>query len=196
MKKTFLIAAILCFTAAYSQKSTWGVKGGLNFNLSEMGVDNAYNSIGDIFNGETTNNGWHAGLVSRSFLTDNFFVQFQGMYSESSTVLTGQTITSMPLEEEFKKQVAQFDIIPGFTFFNVIRAQGGLIGQLALNQDYANTFGPFGMGYNLGAGLTFGKFNVDIAYNGSFNNAEGEWKGIPLTHNTSEILMSIGIMFN
>ena len=196
MKKIFVIAAILCFTAAYSQKSTWGVKGGLNFNLSEMGVDNAYNSIGDIFNGEITNNGWHAGLVSRSFLTDNFYVQFQGMYSQSSNTLSGKTTMNTPLEEEFKKQVAQFDILPGFTFFNVIRAQGGLIGQLSVNKQYSDTFGPFNIGYNLGAGITLGKFNLDIAYNGSFKDTDGEWRGIPLSHNTSEILMSIGVMFN
>ena len=113
--------------------------------MSEMGVENAYNYVGDIFEGEQTSNGWHAGLVSRSFLTDNFFVQFQGMYSQSSTTLSGKTTGNLPMEEEFKKQVAQFDILPGFTFFNFIRAQGGLIGQLAVNTQYSDTFGPFGM---------------------------------------------------
>jgi len=195
MKKIFLLASILCFSMAWSQNSTWGVKGGLNFNMSEMGVENAYNYVGDIFEGEQTSNGWHAGLVSRSFLTDNFFVQFQGMYSQSSTTLSGKTTGNLPMEEEFNKQVAQFDILPGFTFFNFIRAQGGLIGQLAVNTQYSDTFGPFGMGYNLGAGITLGKFNVDIAYNGSFTDADGEWRGVPLSHNTSEILMSIGVMF-
>ena len=172
MKKAFLLAALFTFSMAWSQSSTWGVKGGLNFNLSEMGVENAYNSIGDIFEGENTNNGWHAGLVSRSFLTDNFYVQFQGMYAQSSNTLTGKNSNQQPLETEFKKQVIEFDILPGFTFFKFIRAQGGLIGQLSVNKQYSDAFGPFGMGYNLGAGITLGKFNVDIAYNGSFKDAD------------------------
>jgi hypothetical protein len=123
-------------------------------------------------------------------------VQFQGLYSESSNVLSGKSVMNDPIEHEFNKKVAQFDILPGFTFFNFIRAQGGLIGQLALNKDYADTFGPFNMGYNLGAGITLGKFNIDIAYNGSFKDTDGEWRGVPLSHNTSEVLMSIGVMFN
>ena len=178
-----------------AQKGSWGLKGGLNYNLSEIGVDEAYNTVGDIFEGEQSFNGWHAGLVSRLFLGETFFVQFEGLYSESKNTAYGKTSTNDPLEKEFKKQVGQFNILGGFEFFSFLRLQGGLIGQLSLNKEYTDIFEGLGLGYNLGVGASLGRFNLDIGYNASFQNHSGEWRGIPLTHNTSEVLMSVGFMF-
>jgi len=57
--KNFSIILFLFFsTASFAQKGSWGLKGGLNYNLSEIGVEEAYNSIGDIFEGEKSSNGW------------------------------------------------------------------------------------------------------------------------------------------
>ncbi len=195
MKHFPIIFLLLVSTSLLAQKGSWGLKGGLNYNLSEIGVNEAYNSVGDIFEGEKSYNGWHAGLVSRLFLSETFFVQFEGLYSESKNVVVGKTINNTPLEKEFKKQVGQFDILGGFEFFNFVRLQGGLIGQLSLNKEYTETFNGLGFGYNLGAGVNLGKFNLDIGYNASFQNHDGEWRGIPLTHNTSEVLMSASFMF-
>jgi len=195
MKNILILLLISTSFYAGAQQASWGIKGGLNYNLSEIGVKDAYNSIGDILEGEQSYNGWHAGLVSRIFMGETFFVQFQGMYSESKNIVTGKTQANQLLEKSFKKQVGQFDILGGFEFFNFLRAQGGLIGQISLNKDYTDTFNGLGLGYNLGVGVNIWKFNFDIGYNASFQNHEGEWHGIPLTHNTSEVLLSAGFMF-
>jgi hypothetical protein len=176
MKKFFAILFVLTAFFANAQKGTWGIKGGLNFNLSEVGLEEAHNGLGDIFDGEKSENGWHAGLVTRSYLTESFFVQFQGLYSQTSNTINGKSSYNIPIEQQFDKKLAEFDILPGFQILKIIRVQGGVIGQLALSKDYADTFGPFNVGYNVGAGLTLGKFNVDIAYNGSFQNHYGEWR--------------------
>ena len=195
MKNISIILFLLTSTTLFAQQGMWGLKGGLNYNLSEIGLDEAYNGVGDIFEGEKSSNGWHAGLVSRLFLGEKFFVQFEGLYSQSKNEVTGKTINNTPIEKEFNKQVVQFDILGGFKFFSFLRLQGGLIGQLSLNKEYTDTFDGLGLGYNLGTGVSLGRFNVDIGYNASFQNHDGEWRGIPLTHNTSEVLMSVGFMF-
>ena len=195
MKYISILLISLLSTAAFAQKSSWGIKGGLNYNLSKMGLENAYNSTGDIFEGEVANNGWHLGLVSRSHLSELFFVQFEGLYTTSSHTISGKTSSNVNISNEFENKAAQFDILGGLEFVKFLRIQGGLTGRLELDEEYQATFGTFNVGYALGAGVNLGRFNFDLTYNSSFDAHHGEWKGIPLSHDQSEILISVGFMF-
>lgn len=195
MKKIILIALLIsATTTGWAQSSKWGVKAGLNYNLAEMGIENAYNSVGDIVEGHQANNGWHLGLLNRTFFNESFFVQFEGLFSQTSNEITGTNIIDgvpVTFNNEFYNLVGQFNIIGGFEFFRFVRAQGGLTGKLVLNDDYASTFGNTSVGYTIGAGINLGRLNFDITYNSSFKNHEGEWNNIPLSFDDSELLFSL-----
>lgn len=194
MKIRILIALLFITSLSFGQ-SKWGVKGGLNYNLSTMGLENAYNAIGDIVENHTPNNGWHVGLISRNFVTQTFFVQLEGMYSETSNEITVTNNTGTSYKNNFENKIGQFNILGGLEFFEFIRGQGGLTGKLSINDDYADTFGAFKVGYNVGVGINLGRFNFDIGYNSSFANHEGEWNSIPLSFDDSELVFSMTFLF-
>lgn len=178
-----------------AQDLEWGVKGGLTYNLTELGLSSAVSASGEVFNGERSHNGWHVGLAVRDDITDNFYVQLDGLYNRTSHTVHGVGEGGGSVQESIDFTSAQFNLTPGIRMFNFLRLQGGLNGNLAINDAYEHSFGSFGLGYQLGVGVDLGPLTLDIGYNASFSEHNGQWNGIPLNSNRGELLMSVGIFF-
>ena len=90
MKKTFITLALLCgilFSVNAqensSSKSTGGIKGG--YNLASVSFDG---------NGETDQrNGFHLGVYGESFISNNFSIQPELMYSQQGYEITNSNGT-------------------------------------------------------------------------------------------------------
>lgn len=194
-RKALLFALVIAGMAVQAQNVEWGVKGGLTYNMTELGLGSAVSTSGEIFSGERNSNGWHFGLTARDEITSNFYVQADGLYNHSSIQLVGADEHGNAVVQDFDLNSVQFNLAPGFKIFRFLRAQAGLNGDLWLDDDYASAFNRFQLGYQLGVGADLGPITFDIGYNASFKDHEGEWNGIPLRSNKGEILMSVGLLF-
>ena len=72
MKKIF-IGIVLLSSISISAQSRWGIRTGLNYNLSTIGLSDATNSAQQILEGETADNGYHLGVFGRQFLGDQLY---------------------------------------------------------------------------------------------------------------------------
>lgn len=178
-----------------AQELDWGVKGGLTYNMTELGLGSAVSTSGEVFSGERSHNGWHLGLAVRDEIGDNFYVQFDGLYNETSIEMNGVDEGGQPVVQQFTQNSIQMNLAPGIKVFRLLRAQVGLNGNLMLDNDFADTFGRFQLGYQLGVGLDLGPITFDVGYNASFQDHSGEWNGIPLSNDRGELLMSVGLLF-
>lgn len=196
MKKfAFTVAFVIAGMGLQAQDLQYGVKAGLTYNMTEFGLGSAIRTSGEVLTGNKPYNGWHIGVTARDEINKNFFLQFDGLYNQTSTYLQGMNERGHRVESEFLEQSVQANLVPGIMVFNFVRLQGGLNGNLWLNQDYVNTFGRFQLGYQLGIGADVGPITLDIAYNAAFKNETGEWNSIPLTQNRGGLMMSVGILF-
>lgn len=195
MKRLLIAALVIAGMAVHAQELEWGVKGGLTYNMSDLSLSSAVNTSGEVFTGDRSHNGWHAGLAVRDEITNNFYLQFDALYNQSTFVLEGEDPQGAPIESELVEKSVQLNLSPGIKVFRLLRVQGGLNGNLWLDQDYVDTFGRFHLGYQLGVGVDLGPITFDIGYNSSFNSTSGEWNGIPLTNNRGNLMMSVGLLF-
>lgn len=178
-----------------SQELEFGVKGGRNYNLAEMGIGPAISAGGEVFNGDRSHDGWHLGFAMRDEFTDRFYIQFDALYSQFNTTFSGSNNAGESIEKEWIYRSAQFNLSPGIKVFRFLRFQAGLNGNLALNEVYSETFGVFDLGYQVGVGVDLGPLTFDVGYNTSFNDHDGNWNGIPLSHHRSELMVSVGLLF-
>lgn len=196
MKRWMMIVAMsVAGMGLKAQGLDWGVKGGLTYNMTELGLGSAVATSGEVFSGERASNGWHLGLAVRDEITDNFYVQFDALYNQTSIMLDGVDVNGVPVSEDFTMNNVQLNLAPGLKVLKLLRVQTGLNGNLMLDDKVVDTFGRFQLGYLLGAGVDLGPLTFDIMYNASFSDHEGEWNGIPLASNRGELMMSVGIMF-
>ncbi len=190
-----LIAMSVAGMGLNAQGLEWGVKGGLTYNMTDLGLGSAVSTSGEVFSGERSHNGWHLGLAVRDEIGDNFYVQFDGLYNETSFQMQGTDPNGAPVTQEFTQNSIQMNLAPGVRVFRLLRAQAGLNGNLILDREFADTFGRFQLGYQVGAGVDLGPITFDIGYNASFANHDGEWNGIPLSSERGELLMTVGLLF-
>ncbi len=196
MKRWMMIVAMsVAGMGLKAQGLDWGVKGGLTYNMTDLGLGSAVATSGEVFSGERANNGWHLGLAVRDEIGKNFYVQFDGLYNQTSIFFDGYDQNGAPVSENFTMNSMQFNLSPGIKVIHVLRFQTGLNGNLMLDEKVVDAFGRFQLGYQLGAGVDLGPLTFDITYNASFQDHEGQWNGIPLASNRGELLMSVGILF-
>lgn len=195
MKRIYMMMAmVIAGMALQAQEVKWGVKGGLTYNMTDLGLNSAINTSGEVFNGERSNNGWHLGIAARDEISKNFYIQLDGLFNQSAFTLTGADEHGNPISTELQQHSLQANLAPGIQLFNFLRVQGGLNGNVWLDSEFVDAFGRFQLGYQLGVGVDLGPVTLDIGYNSSFKDNSGNWNGIPLSQNRGELLMSVGIL--
>jgi len=198
MKKMALMATLLIagfsMSQAQNNKSGWGLRGGLNFPMDGMSISQASNNITSVFTGESLSTGWHAGLYGRVYAGNRLYFGSNLLYLNNETTFTGKNEGTM-YKETLNRSAAQMDLVTGIRMLGVMRVQTGVSGLMYVSNSWSNTFDNFGTGYNVGVGIDLWRVSFDVTYHGSFNSQSGEWKGIPLNYNRSDLMLGMSIRF-
>ena len=194
MKKYLAAVLLLGISTAVSAQSRWGVRTGLNYNLNAIGLDGAAASAQQIFEGETSDNGYHLGVFGRQYLGDQLYTSASLIYAKNTHFLEGNDGNNNLFYERFDHQFLQLDANVGLRLLKVARAEGGVHLQGTISDNaFSNTFDSPTAGYNVGLGVDLWKLSLDVTYYGSFADHTGTWNDIPLSYNRSNILVSLGV---
>lgn len=196
MKKTVLLAIALVagMSASMAQESTWGIKGGFNFPMNGFSMAETGDNINSLFNEEKRATGWHAGVYGRSYFTEKLFLNGNLLYLQKTHELIGKTAED-EISATLNSSGVMLDAVAGMRMLEFVRLQGGFSGIMHVNSSWRDTFDTFGTGYTFGVGVDLWKVSFDLAYYGSFKEHQGDWNGIPLNYNRSELLLSMSIEF-
>jgi hypothetical protein len=198
MKKVSLLVITLVagMSAGMAQDkiSGWGLKGGMNFPMDGFTFDQAGDNISSIFTQQNNANGWHAGLWGRAYVTDRIYLGSELLYLHNTTEISAKT-ESGDYTTNFNRSGVMMDGVAGIRFFRFLRVQGGVNGMAYVNNTWQDTFDTFGAGYTFGTGVDIWKVSVDVGYFGSFKSQQGNWQGVPLSYDRSDLLVSLSFKF-
>ena len=193
MKNIILLASFVLTVSATGQ-SKWGVRTGLNYELNAIGLDVASVSAQEIFEGETTDNGYHIGVFGRQYLGDQLYASGSLFYAKNTHFLEGNDGNNDLFYERFDQKYLQLDAGIGIRLLKFARAEGGVHYQGTIsNNAFNNTFDTPTAGYNASLGIDLWKVSVDVTYYSSFTDHTGTWNDIPLSYERSQILVSLGV---
>ncbi len=193
MKKAFLLL-VLISSVSLSAQSRWGVRTGLNYNLNNIGLSDAATSAQEIFEGQTSDNGYHLGVFGRQFLGDQLYTSGSLIYAKNTHFLEGNDGNNNIFYERFDHEFLQLDAGLGIRLLKLARAEGGVHYQGTISDNaFSQTFSSPTAGYNVGVGVDVWKLSLDVTYYGSFADHTGSWNDIPLSYDRSQILVSLGV---
>jgi hypothetical protein len=193
MKKIVLLFVLLS-SVSLSAQSRWGIRTGLNYNLNTIGLSDAATSAQEIFEGQTSDNGYHLGVFGRLFLGDQLYTSGSLIYAKNTHFLEGNDGNNNIFYERFDHEFLQLDAGLGIRLLKLARAEGGVHYQGTISDNaFSQTFSSPTAGYNLGVGIDVWKLSLDVTYYGSFADHTGSWNDIPLSYDRSQILVSLGV---
>ena len=193
MKKLLLLLALIS-SVSLSAQSRWGVRTGLNYNLNNIGLSDAATSAQEIFEGQTSDNGYHLGVFGRQFLGDQLYTSGSLIYAKNTHFLEGNDGNNNIFYERFDHEFLQLDAGLGIRLLKLARAEGGVHYQGTISDNaFSQTFSSPTAGYNVGVGVDVWKLSLDVTYYGSFADHTGSWNDIPLSYDRSQILVSLGV---
>lgn len=193
MKKALLLL-VLISSVSLSAQSRWGVRTGLNYNLNNIGLSDAATSAQEIFEGQTSDNGYHLGVFGRQFLGDQLYTSGSLIYAKNTHFLEGNDGNNNIFYERFDHEFLQLDAGLGIRLLKLARAEGGVHYQGTISDNaFSQTFSSPTAGYNVGVGVDVWKLSLDVTYYGSFADHTGSWNDIPLSYDRSQILVSLGV---
>ena len=193
MKKIF-IGIVLLSSISISAQSRWGIRTGLNYNLSTIGLSDATNSAQQILEGETADNGYHLGVFGRQFLGDQLYTSGSLIFAKNTRFLEVGDASGNSVYGQFNHEFLQLDADLGIRLLKLVRAEAGVHYQGTVSDNaYNQTFQSPSVGYNVGVGLDLWKLSLDVTYYSSFQDHTGDWNNIPLSYNRSQLLVSLGV---
>jgi hypothetical protein len=173
MRKLILVLAaiVICFGAEAKSPLKWGVKAGLNYHtVGEL------TTLGRDIVKATDRVGWHAGLQASWQVSRMFSIDPELIYSRNSYNLT----TEMGGGGIAYLNTVDIPVALGVNVIGPLKIQAGininvLTDSGAKDDQKAFRFNltPQVLGYLLGVGADFGRFNVSLRYNGFFEKNEG-----------------------
>lgn len=174
--KKLLIAILLMGMASgigHAQIITLGVTGGLNSSniTAEDVFDLGSGTLAEIKNG-TNQLGYHLGLTSRVKIL-GLFVQPELLFTSiNSEMSVKDPSTGMEETEEIKIQRLDLPILIGLKLGPALGFIGPIMSRQMQTEPETSelVFKSGTWGYQIGAGLEFGKFGIDLRYEGSFSS--------------------------
>ncbi len=174
MKKLILaIVTVFCAHAASAQFG-FGVKGGINLNkihTDEGSLSNNYKESLD------TKTGFSAGVFAR--IGEGIYLQPELLYTErngSIKDVTGSTTYDIKIKN------IDIPVLVGVKLLDFLRINAGPVATLKLKEEHTflknvtttvtedEAFKNATFGYQLGAGLSFGKLDIDLRKEGSLGS--------------------------
>ena len=164
MKKTILLAAfaLMGITAFAQQGSGFGIKGGLNYGANGdyfQSAENAYkNPDGNV--------GYHIGVFGK--LGDKIYFRPELVYTKMKSDYDNSSFDMSKLDAP---------LLVGVNIIGPLQVFAGPALQYILDTDFENVSigdakNDFSVGLNIGAGVSFGKFGIDLRYERGFNKNE------------------------
>ncbi len=192
MKTKYLLALTLAFfVMSTDAQSRWGLRTGLNFDMAGIGLNEALSATQSIFEGAATDDGYHLGFFGRQFIGDQFYIGASALYVKNSKFLSG-TNDGVLMYESFDHNLVQLETSAGLRLLKFARAEAGVHYQHYLADNaFTSTFEPSSAGYNVGIGVDLWKLGIDLVYYNNFKNHTGDWNGISLSYNRSQLLLSL-----
>ncbi|HUH46993.1 MAG TPA: porin family protein [Arenibacter sp.] len=164
MRKTVLLAAfaLISITAFAQQGSGFGIKGGLNYGAN----GNYFKSAENAYKNPKGNIGYHIGVFGK--LGDKIYFRPELMYTKMKSDYDSNSFNMSKLDAP---------LLVGVNIIGPLQVFAGPAFQYILDTDYEDiTIGDvkndFSVGLNIGAGVSFGKFGIDLRYERGFSKNE------------------------
>lgn len=165
MKKLMILAMLLSGTGLLAQEGNFGIKGGINY-----GATGDYQNVEAGFEDATTiegksKSGYHLGLFG-NFGLAGIFIQPELMYTRLNTEYG---------ELEYKLDKLDAPVLLGLKVLGPLNIKAGPSFQYILSNELEGSSAEIKdpenaitIGYQLGAGLDFGRLGLDLRYEGAF----------------------------
>ncbi|MFT4832644.1 MAG: hypothetical protein ACI815_002301 [Psychroserpens sp.] len=164
MKKIFLVAVFtLIGTSAFAQNgSGFGIKGGLNY----AGNGDYFDSAEQAYNNPDRNVGYHLGFFGK--IGDKIYFRPELMYTKTKSDYENNSLAMSKLDAP---------LLVGVNIIGPLNVFAGPALQYILDTDFDGvTIGDVEndvtVGMNIGAGLSFGNFGLDLRYERGFSENE------------------------
>ncbi len=174
MKKLFLVVATVLFAHAASAQFGFGIKGGINLNKIHTDEGNLSSNYKESLASKT---GFSAGLFAR--IGGGVYLQPELLYTErNGSIMDDLGGTSY----DIKIKNIDVPVLIGFKLADFLRINAGPVATLKLKEEHTflknvattvtedEAFKNATFGYQLGAGLSFGKLDVDVRKEGSLGS--------------------------
>lgn len=172
MKKLILVLVSVLFANAASAQFALGVKGGINLNKIHTDAGTLGDNYKESLDSKT---GFSAGLFAR--IGEGVYIQPELLYSERN----GKILYS---GDGYNIKIKNIDVpvLVGVKLFDFLRINGGPVATLKLKEEHTflnnvtstlkekEAFKNATFGYQLGAGLSFGKLDIDVRKEGSLGS--------------------------
>ena len=114
-------------------------------------MSDAATSAQEIFEGQTSDNGYHLGVFGRQFLGDQLYTSGSLIYAKNTHFLKGNDGNNNIFYERFDHEFLQLDAGLGIRLLKFARAEGGVHYQGTISDNaFSQTFSSPTAGYNVG----------------------------------------------
>nr|WP_317126901.1 outer membrane beta-barrel protein [Arenibacter aquaticus] len=164
IKKTILFAAValMGLTAQAQKGSGFGIKGGLNYG----GTGDYFESTEQAYKDPKGNVGYHLGIFGQ--VGQKVYLRPELIYTKTKSDYENNSLDMSKLD---------LPVLLGINVIGPLKVFAGPAFQYILDTDYDGiTIGDvendFTVGLNIGAGLSFGNFGIDLRYERGFSENE------------------------
>ncbi|MDX1364896.1 porin family protein [Arenibacter latericius] len=190
MKKTILLAAfaLVSITAFAQNDPGFGIKGGLNYGANGDYFESAENAYKD----PKSNVGYHVGIFGK--IGDKIYLRPELVYTKTKSDYDNNSLEMSKLD---------LPVLLGVNLVGPLHVFAGPAFQYILDTDYDGiTIGDvendFTVGLNIGAGISFGKFGIDLRYERGFSENEvtvidGVFSGDRIDTRPDQLILSVAL---
>lgn len=193
MKKTFLVAVFaLIGASAFAQNGPgFGIKGGLNY----AGNGDYFDSTADAYENPDRNVGYHLGFFGK--IGNKIYLRPELMYTKTKSDYENNSLAMSKLDAP---------ILVGLNILGPLNVFAGPAFQYILDTDFdgvaiGDVENDVTVGLNIGAGLSFGKFGLDLRYERGFSenevsvfSANGVPTGDRIDTRPDQLILSLSLM--
>lgn len=205
MKKVIL-AVLLCFGGAQLAQSQieGGIKAGINYN-SDSFVDVKEDVQ---FNNAKSKTGYHAGAWVRfSSPSSNLYIRPEVVFTQLNSEVTYEQNGAAARATTYEIKKIDVPVLLGLNFAKVGHVFAGPSFQYILDSDFEikdleniNSDG-FSLGLQLGAGVEFGNFGLDVRWERALSDTEAEFvdnntnRDVKFDNRINQIIIGLSLKF-
>ena len=165
MKKLFLVIVLtLTSSFIFSQNTSWGIKGGLNYNAN----GNYFESVSNNYENPDRNIGYHFGLFGK--IGRDLYIKPELVYTSTKSDYNSGDFNMKKLDAPVLvgvKLIGPLSVFAWPSFQYILDTDTGISG-LSIN----NVENDFSVGLNFGVAINFEKFGLDLRYERGFSDNE------------------------